>query len=372
MLHTLEVVNIASPMARAFGLNVDLTEAIAFGHDIGQPPYGHCGQEVLQNLLSDVGERFDHGAFGAEEVARHSRVLFNSDLEDRYRQLKEKSYYQYGHLPTGQYYVETISLETLDGIRKHTPSDHRYADLADTMEGQIVRIADNIAYITQEIEDALGIGLDVVEFGQRDNWECMRGQDGSQKIDRRKKRDIGDDPLKGLVSGDILDIFSGSTGRRLNVIIERVVCYNQLRMVQPRSRSGNIIAKMEVVHSDLLGEETPRLEYDPLLDFFLDFLWGEFIAKKIWTHKDVKQRAEIACDKITSLFDRLIHLSAAQRRSDKWFRTVLLREAPDNRPDERLIKVAASKYIASMTDRFLDRRLVHYGLVKPSWRNPDS
>ena len=115
MTHTLEVSQIARTIARSLRLNEDLTEAIALGHDLGHTPFGHSGEEVLNELLEDG---FEHN----KQSLRIVDVIENLNLTE----------------------------ETRDGIL-----NHRGEGLPFTLEGQIVKIADRIAYLNHDIEDAI-------------------------------------------------------------------------------------------------------------------------------------------------------------------------------------------------------------------------
>jgi len=119
MTHTLEVSQIARTIARALRLNEDLTEAIALGHDLGHTPFGHTGEEVLAQLLPNG---FKHN----EQSLRVVEILENLNL----------------------------TAETLDGILNHTGEKTPY-----TLEGQIVKIADRIAYLNHDIDDAVRAGI---------------------------------------------------------------------------------------------------------------------------------------------------------------------------------------------------------------------
>ncbi len=123
LTHTLEVSQIARTIARCLRLNEDLTEAIALGHDLGHTPFGHAGERALDKI-SDSG--FTH----FEQSVRVCRFL---EREGRGLNL------------TG---------EVLDGILHHTRGEQ-----PKTLEGQIVRIADKIAYINHDIDDAVRAGI---------------------------------------------------------------------------------------------------------------------------------------------------------------------------------------------------------------------
>ncbi|MFA5113517.1 MAG: deoxyguanosinetriphosphate triphosphohydrolase [Candidatus Margulisiibacteriota bacterium] len=128
LTHTLEVAQIARTIARALRLNEDLAEAIALGHDLGHTPFGHAGEYVLDDILSKYyGRRFFHN----EQSIRVVEVIERD----------------------GQ--GLNLTAEVLDGIRNHTPDDPWPA----TLEGRIVRLADRIAYLGHDIEDALRAGV---------------------------------------------------------------------------------------------------------------------------------------------------------------------------------------------------------------------
>jgi dGTPase len=123
LTHTLEACGIARTVARALGLNEDLTEAIGLGHDLGHPPFGHAGEEALDAAVREAGG----GGFRHNE---HSlRVVDALERDGRGLNLTE---------------------QVRDGILNHTGSN-RPASL----EGQIVKLVDRVAYINHDIDDAL-------------------------------------------------------------------------------------------------------------------------------------------------------------------------------------------------------------------------
>jgi len=124
MTHTLEVSRIARTIARSLRLNEDLTEAIAFGHDLGHTPFGHAGEVALSEVMD---EPFHHN----EQSLRVVDVL-------------EKD---------GQ--GLNLTYEVRMGILGHTSSSR----LPETLEGQIVRKSDQIAYINHDIDDAMRAGI---------------------------------------------------------------------------------------------------------------------------------------------------------------------------------------------------------------------
>lgn len=133
LTHTLEVSQIARTVARALGLNEDLTEAIALGHDLGHTPFGHAGERVLNELSPN----------GFHHVRQSLRVV--DVLEKEGAGLN-------------------LTYEVRDGILKHSKGQgpllgDKDAALSTTLEGRIVRLADIIAYVNHDLDDALRAGL---------------------------------------------------------------------------------------------------------------------------------------------------------------------------------------------------------------------
>ena len=151
MTHTLETTAISRVVARALRLNEDLVEAIGLGHDLGHPPFGHAGEQALDEV---VRERGGHG-FRHNE---HSlRVVERLERDGRGLNLTE---------------------EVRDGILRHTGE----GDPA-TLEGKIVRLVDRVAYINHDIDDALRAGI--LSPGDLPQEELdLLGETGARRIDR--------------------------------------------------------------------------------------------------------------------------------------------------------------------------------------------
>jgi len=127
LTHTLEACGIARTVARALGFNEDLTEAIGLGHDLGHPPFGHTGEEALDTALRErCGEGFRHNVHSLRVVDVLERDGQGLNLTEQVR----------------------------DGILNHTGSRKPA-----TLEGQIVKLVDRVAYINHDIDDALRAGI---------------------------------------------------------------------------------------------------------------------------------------------------------------------------------------------------------------------
>jgi dGTPase len=150
LTHTIEAAGIARTVARALRLNEDLVEAIGLGHDLGHPPFGHAGEQALDEVLRERGGRgFRHNEHSLRVVER---------LERDGRGLN-------------------LTWEVRDGILKHTGDEE-----PETLEGRIVRIVDRVAYINHDIDDAIRAGL--LSPGELPREEiAILGETGSRRID---------------------------------------------------------------------------------------------------------------------------------------------------------------------------------------------
>ncbi len=150
LTHTLEACGIARTVARALGLNEDLTEAIGLGHDLGHPPFGHAGEEALDEAVREgCGGGFRHNEHSLRVVEVLERDGQGLNLTEQVR----------------------------DGIRNHTGSTKPA-----TMEGQIVKLVDRVAYINHDIDDALRAGILRSDDLPAAEIELL-GPTGSERID---------------------------------------------------------------------------------------------------------------------------------------------------------------------------------------------
>ena len=150
LTHTLETCMIARTVARALGLNEDLTEAVALGHDLGHPPFGHIGENVLDACMRErYGTGFRHNEHSLRVVERLERDGQGLNLTEQVR----------------------------DGILLHTGPGKPA-----TLEGRIVRLVDRIAYINHDIDDSVRAGvLDPDELPHAEI--AVLGPTGSKRID---------------------------------------------------------------------------------------------------------------------------------------------------------------------------------------------
>ncbi len=143
LTHTMEVAQIARTIAGALGLNQTLTEALALVHDIGHPPFGHAGERALDQALQQYGLRFDHNLHAL-------RIVEHFEL-------------RYAGFPG-----LNLTLAVREGIIKHSRDytaeeqpqlAHYLLDQQPSLEAQLIDLADEIAYLTADLDDGMEAGL---------------------------------------------------------------------------------------------------------------------------------------------------------------------------------------------------------------------
>jgi len=195
LTHSIEVSQIARSIARALNLNEDLTEAIALAHDLGHTPFGHAGQDALNECMKD------HGGF--EHNLQSLRVV--DELEEKYADFPGLN----------------LTFETREGILKHC-SLKKAADLGDigerflkkrqpTLEAQLTNLADEIAYNSHDVDDGLRAGLISVEqLNQvplfRDQFEEVR-----RHYPKLSQRRVIHEVVRRLINCQVVDLVQTSS-----------------------------------------------------------------------------------------------------------------------------------------------------------------
>ncbi|HID62437.1 MAG TPA: deoxyguanosinetriphosphate triphosphohydrolase [Anaerolineae bacterium] len=193
LTHTIEVAQIARTIARALMVNEDLVEAISLSHDLGHTPFGHSGEAALHKLMIGHGG-FDHN---------HQSLRIVEKLEERYPGFRGLN----------------LTWETREGIIKHkTEYDKGSAPSYEpgkraTLEGQIVNVADEIAYNTHDLDDGLRAGLihptDLMGLAFWDELIDELGEDVHRFTDMSRHRII-----RRLITREVTDVIN-ETNRRL-------------------------------------------------------------------------------------------------------------------------------------------------------------
>jgi dGTPase len=200
LTHTIEACGISRTVARALRLNEDLTEAVGLGHDLGHPPFGHAGEEALDEALREhAGRRFLHNEHSLRVVDVIERAGRGLNLTEPVR----------------------------DGILRHTGPE-----LPSTPEARIVRLVDRIAYINHDIDDALRAGvLDERDLPQEEI--AILGESGSERIDLLVHDLVENSERAGdIVQGEEV---GGAMGRLRAFMFERVYLGEAARREQGRA-----------------------------------------------------------------------------------------------------------------------------------------
>ncbi len=196
LTHTLEVSQIARSIAKVLRLNEELTEAIALGHDLGHPPFGHAGERVIDTLIPG-GFRHYEQSLRIVDVLEHNRQGLN------------------------------LTWEVRDGIARHSkgknglpigaPPEHR----ASTMEGQIARVADICAYINHDIDDAIRAGIIRDEDLPADAVAIL-GTTSSARINRMVTDAVTETLAANLAEVRMTDAVLGATLKLRSFMFEAV------------------------------------------------------------------------------------------------------------------------------------------------------
>jgi dGTPase len=312
LTHSLEVAQIGRTIARALGLNEDLTEALCLAHDLGHPPFGHVGEHALDAVLADAGG-FDHNAHGIRIVTR---------LETPYPGFEGLN----------------LSWEALEGLAKHNgPVDAPTWAMAEAnaewdlelstwpgLEAQVAAIADDIAYDNHDVDDGLRAGLlDFDELAQvpivKRHWQAIARRHPDLPPEKRQRALVRD--MIGTMVEDVL------TETKQRIAEAGVATIDDVRA------AGRQLAGF----SDALAEDERELK--------------RFLYSRLYDSPELQPVREEAERVVTGLAN-------AYRADPK-----LLPE-PWQREGERIHQLRTiGDFIAGMTDRFAIAR--HAELVGP-------
>ncbi len=292
LTHTLEVAQIGRTIARALGANEDLVEAICLAHDMGHPPFGHSGEEILNRLMADHGG-FDHNKQSLRIVTR---------LEERYPNWPGLN----------------LTYEVREGIVKHE-SEYDIADAADfapdrrgSLEAQIANVADELAYNAHDLDDGLRSGmLRVDQVADLELWQMLQesiGWDGKHFDNQVRYRLIR--RMIGLEIDDVIE----ATSRKLQVA-------NPQSLEELQRLPYNVIC-----HSE---------HYTTMNRALKDTLYS-----KLYRHYRVIRMAAKAERFITAIFEAYVA------------RPEQLPDEAQKKLKERSLHRVVTDYISGMTDRF--------------------
>ncbi len=299
LTHTIEVTQIARTVAGALGLNEDLAETLALVHDIGHPPFGHAGEQALDRQLQQHGLRFDHNLH-ALRIVEH--------FEQRYVAFRGLN----------------LTLAVREGIIKHSRdysvADHPelaayFLDQRPPLEAQIIDLADEIAYLTADIDD--GIEADILSLdGLRRNVSLF--SDFYRQLEARH----------AATAPKLL--FLESLKRMLNALVNDLIV-----TTHQRAQKCGIHSLADVRHFDeRLAAFSPEMEarrYEA----------KQYLYRQLYHADDLERDHALAHQIIEGLFQH-------------WMRH------PEQLPDSHQSQIAAegaprviADYIAGMTDNFI-------------------
>lgn len=275
LTHSLEVGQISESIAISLGLNTFATLAIALGHDVGHTPFGHTGERALSTILDDYGMKgFKHN---------YQSILVVNKLEKRYKK------------------SDGINLmwETRDGILKHSSikpyMDLNYYDceLDDkqqwpvTLEGQIVRIVDEIAQRTHDTDDGL--------------------RTNRIDVNNLVKQDIVKEALEenSLSADDILDNFSKEKSLMISTLVISMIKYYVLKTIE---NSRNNLEKHNIKSfKDVLHSENLIIDWDESFKVKDDVFAKDFLKPRFYEHHEIKRmdsRAEYFLNQVFKAFKK--------------------------------------------------------------------
>ncbi|MBR2953949.1 MAG: deoxyguanosinetriphosphate triphosphohydrolase [Clostridia bacterium] len=241
LTHTLEVSQIARTIANGLYLNEDLTEAIALGHDLGHTPFGHAGERALNSVMPEGFRHFEQSLRVVERLEKSGKGL-------------------------------NLTYEVRDGIVCHTRGKE-----ADTLEGRIVKLADKIAYINHDIDDAVRAGV----MCEEDIPLAIRKELGFKKSAR--------------INTMVLDVVENS--------VDDIVFSDRIQ--QPFDELHSFMFDKVYTNPVCKGEETKAIEIIiRLYDYFLNN--PEKISKAYHYIIDEESVSRAACDYIAGMSDRYL------------------------------------------------------------------
>ena len=311
LTHTIEVAQIARAVAATLGLNEDLAETLALVHDIGHPPFGHAGERALDRCLSRHGRRFDHNLH-ALRIVEH--------FEQRYAAHRGLN----------------LTLGVREGIIKHSrdynieqhPELTEYLlDQRPPLEAQLIDLADEIAYLTADLDDGVESGL--LEIGHIREHVDILGR-CYRKVEQEhvgvEEKLLFNEALQ-LMQNILTDDLMETTAR--NTLAIGAECLADVRR-----------------HPARLALFSPQVEAERLQE-------KRYLYDTLYTCEPLETEHEKAEEVVTALFDHWIN--------DPEELPVSHFEEVEN---EGLARVVAD-YIAGMTDSFI---LLQYAQIKRALR----
>jgi len=302
LTHSIEVASISRTIARALGLNEDLAEAIALAHDVGHPPFGHSGEEMLAECMRDRGG-FDHNR-------QSLRVM----------ELLETPYPNFPGL--------NLTFEVREGLRKHdalykfpAPEDKSYHQ--PSLEAQVADLADEITYYSHDLDDA--IDFEILSVSQLEHNEVWR--QGCRAVAARyptvREPEVHKLIIREIIDREVRDL----VGTSAKTITESGVQSGD----DARRQTARLIR-----YSDQLAEANRALR--------------KFLYRNVYYHPRVADVNQRACEMLLRVFEAYVI------NPDK------LGDGAMKRVETEGLQRTVCDYVAGMTDRYL---LEEYQRIAP-------
>jgi dGTPase len=291
LTHSIEVAQIGRTIAKELRLNVTLTEAICLAHDLGHPPFGHAGEKALDELTTDIG--------GFEHNRQTVRVV----------ELLEHPYPDFPGL--------NLMYETRLGLAKHEttydkPQDGQTGPANCSLEGQVVNIADRIAYNCHDLEDGMRAGL--IQSKQLKNIQIFTEAQSRLNIKAIEDKTI----IRTRTAKNIIDKLVGDC---IDTSKAKIAEANIKTVEDVYAQSENLITLSTDSEAKLTELE-------------------EFLFKNFYQHKSLLQTSDKVKDWLGQLLERLCQTPALMPGH---FQRLAEKEG---------LKRTVCDYIAGMTDRF--------------------
>ena len=313
LTHTIEVAQIARTIASRLCLDSDLAETIALAHDLGHTPFGHAGEDALNNAMKDKGG-FDHNAQTLRIVTKLEKKYAEFDgLNLTWESLEGIVKHNgpiLGEIPTVINEYQTL-------IKKNNKSLNLNLDKFAGPEAQVAAIADDIAYCNHDIDDGLRAGLfDLESLQNIEHVEKVISSNKTRWNSIEKKRLIHE-TIRNLINNMIEDVIKE---------YHRIITVNKFKSVQDiRDFDGKVIK-----FSESMFEDNQKLR--------------KFLFEKMYKHTIVNRMTIKAKKIVGDLFNAFSNDTAILPLD--WRRTA------DNAKSDNDIYRTISDYIAGMTDRY--------------------
>ena len=310
LTHSIEVAQIARSISRALGLNEDVTEALALAHDFGHTPFGHAGEEALDEAMTPYNG-FDHNAQSLRVVTKlENRYAGFSGLNLTWDTLEGLAKHNGPLCKKGE--QGTVHVNFNEYNQQHDLELHTYA----SAEAQVAAIADDIAYNSHDVADGVKAGLISIE-----QLETVPLVHQNIKIVREKYGKLDD-------GCELHEITRRLIGQMINDVI--ATSYENLTDLQPETVDDiRMAGKMTIGFSENMRNQDKTLK--------------KFLMKNMYRHYKVNRMSSKARRVIRELFN--LYLSETDCLPTEW------QEALEGATEMEKARLVAD-FIAGMTDRF--------------------